>query len=930
MIQIYSLSNTDYEHNGDCVLTPVSCEISAELNGAWSLTLVHPLDDKGRWKYIEENAVLKVPTWMATKLQRYRIRTVEKTNDTITALAYPVFFDSANDAFVLDVRGVNKLSSQILTMLFEGAPAKYTFTTDNTTDRETETFQNCSLLEAITGKYLEKWKVELLYNNNQLIANTAAGGDYGVSVQYGKNILGVQYSVDMTDVVTRIIPYAYNGRMMTGDTPWVSSSLVSSYPKVFIRAMQFNNIKLADDATEDDEEDESITICNTQSALNTALANACRDMFADGIDRPKISMSIDMLALEDTEEYAGFSGLEQIGLGDTVYCQHAKLGIVSTAKVVGIRWDCARDRIAGCTLGAFEYDYFRDTQTLDEIQMGLEEVLANLNPDGSIMAERVRGILNGMNTVLQIQQNAAQRQDVVAILLEDLEPNSLTYGALGIGTQGIQISKTRTADGRAWSWTTAITSNGIYATNALVGLISNTSANNWWDLDNDQMHITANYFRLAGSGGTTKTIEQVALDGMTQTDVFNKLTNNGDLDGIFMQDGQLYINLFYLRGGAIQIGRTVNGSFVETFFAGRENGTDGVIRIKGGRVHNGEFEERFYVDSTTGAVRIKASTFSLSGSTIPEIVEDEVTTALSNYDPEDELTQEGIFNILTNNGTNSGIWLRTNSSTHKKELYLNFDYAEGGTLKLGGRSNNYGALQVRDASGNVIASIDKDGVKFCTTTGFTGEHIDIDENIIKGFVNTTQYSMIDMCANVGQGIRFVINANGNCDALVLSATNKPLILDAGTSTIQPNSHFSTLTVDGNVAFKAFLTVDENIQCMKHIFTDKLSCNDPALYPSDRKLKENIEDTERQTESVMKLKVRSFDWKKDGRHVSAGFIAQELQEVYPELVEESNGSLAIATTGLIPHLTKVIQEQNERITALEETVKKLTMLMEDRK
>ena len=243
MIQIYSPSNTDYEHNGDCVLTPVSCEISAELNGAWSLTLVHPLDDEGRWKHIEENAVLKVPTWMATKLQRYRIRTVEKTDDTITALAYPVFFDSANDAFVLDVRGVNKLSSQILTMLFEGAPAKYTFTTDNTTDRETETFQNCSLLEAITGKYLEKWKVELLYNNNQLIANNAAGGDYGVSVQYGKNILGVQYSVDMTDVVTRIIPYAYNGRMMSGTTPWVSSSLLSSYPKVFIKAIQFNNIK---------------------------------------------------------------------------------------------------------------------------------------------------------------------------------------------------------------------------------------------------------------------------------------------------------------------------------------------------------------------------------------------------------------------------------------------------------------------------------------------------------------------------------------------------------------------------------------------------------------------------------------------------------------------------------------------------------------
>lgn len=41
-----------------------------------------------------------------------------------------------------------------------------------------------------------------------------------------------------------------------------------------------------------------------------------------------------------------------------------------------------------------------------------------------------------------------------------------------------------------------------------------------------------------------------AAAGLSQKDIFNKLTNNGEDQGIFLQDGKLYVNLEYLKAGS--------------------------------------------------------------------------------------------------------------------------------------------------------------------------------------------------------------------------------------------------------------------------------------------------------------------------------------------------------------------------------------------
>lgn len=69
------------------------------------------------------------------------------------------------------------------------------------------------------------------------------------------------------------------------------------------------------------------------------------------------------------------------------------------------------------------------------------------------------------------------------------------------------------------------------------------------------------------------------------------------------------------------------------------------------------------------------------------------------------LTQEDIFNRLTNNGQVQGLFLKDG------KIYLNFSYAEGGTLKLGGKANEQGVLEVYHSAGWKSMSIDNEGLK---------------------------------------------------------------------------------------------------------------------------------------------------------------------------------------------------------------------------
>jgi len=96
--------------------------------------------------------------------------------------------------------------------------------------------------------------------------------------------------------------------------------------------------------------------------------------------------------------------------------------------------------------------------------------------------------------------------------------------------------------------------------------------------------------------------------------------------------------------------------------------------------------------------------------------------------------------------------------------------------------------------------------------------------------------------------------------------------------------------------------------------------------SDVKLKENIIDATPKLADLMQVKVRNYNLKNDPTHKQIGVIAQEIEQIFPSMVDESfdkdfegndlgTTTKAVKYSVFVPMLIKAIQEQQATINAL---------------
>jgi hypothetical protein len=93
--------------------------------------------------------------------------------------------------------------------------------------------------------------------------------------------------------------------------------------------------------------------------------------------------------------------------------------------------------------------------------------------------------------------------------------------------------------------------------------------------------------------------------------------------------------------------------------------------------------------------------------------------------------------------------------------------------------------------------------------------------------------------------------------------------------------------------------------------------------SDISLKENVETVSDPLSKVIRLNGVSFDWK-ETKEGSYGVIAQELEQVFPELVK-GNTLKTVNYNGIIAVLIESIKELNQKVDALTKEVNDLKMI-----
>ena len=107
---------------------------------------------------------------------------------------------------------------------------------------------------------------------------------------------------------------------------------------------------------------------------------------------------------------------------------------------------------------------------------------------------------------------------------------------------------------------------------------------------------------------------------------------------------------------------------------------------------------------------------------------------------------------------------------------------------------------------------------------------------------------------------------------------------------------------------------------KVMFNGDTTVGGDITISSDARLKSNIVSLGSTLSKLLLIDGKSYE--KDGKQ-RIGVLAQEIQEVFPELViEDGNEMLAVNYQGLVPVLINALKEQDEKINRLENLVEKL--------
>ena len=98
--------------------------------------------------------------------------------------------------------------------------------------------------------------------------------------------------------------------------------------------------------------------------------------------------------------------------------------------------------------------------------------------------------------------------------------------------------------------------------------------------------------------------------------------------------------------------------------------------------------------------------------------------------------------------------------------------------------------------------------------------------------------------------------------------------------------------------------------------------------SDQREKQNIRPLETGLTEVMALQPRRFDWKNGSASNVAGFIAQEVEAVLPDLIDEyqlndQETRMAVRVGDILPTLVKAVQELKAINDAQAQTIESLT-------
>ncbi len=522
MVCVYESKESNFNNNGLVVLdSPITAIITEELNGQYELELEYSLDKRGKWQYLLEGNIIKADG------QLFRIYHKTKNFESIKVNARHIFYDLL-DNFVDSVSLYNTTGANALYAVLNNTQYAHNFTSTSDVDGSyTTSYLYQNPVEAIMGNngIINIWGGELERDNFTIRYKKSIGQDRGVLVSYGKNIIGIEETLDIDGVCTRLMPIGKDGLTLTGK--YIDSQYINNYPHPKIRVAEFSDVE-------------------SESALRIT---AQQYMSFNNIDIPTANYKVDFIELSKTEEYKNYSILETVYLGDTVTIRHSKLNINIKAKVIKTVKNCITERIEKIELGSFKSNLA--TGISNSIQTVKQEIVtakSNLQTAIDNATTQINSALGGYVVKRQGELLIMDTEDInTATKVWRWNQNGLGYSSTGYNGQfGTAI----TADGHivADFIDTGVLDAAIVKTGTLTsedGTITVNLDNNTLSIGNKLIFdgvnltlgtgVTLNWSQINGAESAVTTITNNTL---TTTNVIaqNLKVNSANINGTLTAD----------------------------------------------------------------------------------------------------------------------------------------------------------------------------------------------------------------------------------------------------------------------------------------------------------------------------------------------------------------------------------------------------------
>jgi len=418
----------------DCI----SCTITEERNGVYELTMIYSADGIHA-EDIEPNRFIKAKPNYTDDPQLFRIYKVGKTiNGQFQVFGQHVSYDLSGKLIMDGSAG----SCVAACALLDNKAGNFTISTDKSTVATFSVSEPSSVRSWFGGKQgslLDVYGGEWKYDNYAAELLNARGMDRGVTIRYGKNLTQLSQEIDMSNLVTGIVPYFIdtNGNKTVGTL--VPTGLVLDVPR-----------EVAIDFSQDVNPESSTPIATQLTNLATRYKN--NNKLTSFMD----SITLDFVQLE--------SLTERVDLCDTVHIYFEALGISASAKCISTTWDVLADRYTSTTFGDSKTNI---ADTIAKATVTLEKTPTTTEMQKAVTraTELITGNLGG-HVINGYDSNGDGYPDENLIM--DTQDIRTAVKVIRSNLGGIGLSTT----GYAGPFKTAITAEGIVADAITTGTLN--------------------------------------------------------------------------------------------------------------------------------------------------------------------------------------------------------------------------------------------------------------------------------------------------------------------------------------------------------------------------------------------------------------------------------------------------------------------------